>query len=259
MPYNYTYNAGRRGKNHSSEDPDEAKFPLMEMMEKKPYKMYEQVLGSQHTHFYISKAVGEPDGYTDMVHRILTAGPNDVIYIHLNTPGGQLDTGVQIVNAMQNSQAKVVTVLESTAYSLGTLIFLAGDEMVVNEHCMMMFHNFNGGLVGKGNELVSELEATVKWFSTLAQDIYIPFLTQDEFDRIARGEDMWMQSPEIKERLERMVKILQKKQAEEAKREEAEMRAQFEALMQPAPKKTRPAAKKTGSRRGRPRKEPLTE
>jgi ATP-dependent protease ClpP protease subunit len=150
-----------------------------------------------------------------------TAGPGDTIYLHLNNSGGQLNTGVQIINAMQNSQARVVTILESLAHSLATLIFLAGDEMVVHDHCMMMFHNFRGGFGGKGQEVAAEIEATITWFVTLAQDMYIPFLSQDEFNRIIRGEDLWMQSPEIRERLEHMFKVLGEQQtAAEAEQQE---------------------------------------
>lgn len=181
---------------------------------KKAYIAYEQTFTAQQLHFYISDVIHEPCAYTDMIHRIAMAGPSDVIYIHLNTPGGRLDTGVQMINAMQNSQAKIVTVLESVAHSLGTLIFLAGDEMIVNDHCLMMFHNFRGVVGGKGQELVAELDATIKWFSTLAKKIYIPFLSEDEFNRMSRGEDIWMQSTEIRKRLERMVKELEEEQAE---------------------------------------------
>lgn len=229
--YKYIYASPKRSS--EEDDQEEMKFPFAEL-DKKPYKLYKQAFAAQHLHFYLSKHIGEPEGYTDMIHEITTASPTDVIFIHLNTPGGQLDTGVQIINAMQNSQAKIVTVLESTAYSLGTLIFLAGDEMVVNEHCMMMFHNFNGGLIGKGNELVSELEATVKWFASLAEDIYIPFLSREEFDRIAKGEDMWMQTPEIKTRLENMVKIMAEENAKKIKELEdmaADLEKEAEALL----------------------------
>jgi ATP-dependent Clp protease, protease subunit len=248
MAYKYVYVRTDKNKSENEiDDTEELKFPFGEI-EKKPYKQFNQVLASEHVHFYLSKTIGEPEGYTDMIHRITHAQPSDVIFIHLNTPGGQLDTGVQLINAMRNSQAKVVTVLESCAYSLGTLIFLCGDEMVINEHCMMMFHNFNGGLIGKGNELVSELEATVKWFAALAEDIYIPFLTRDEFNRIARGEDMWMQTPEIKQRLERMVKAMQDKEKAEEKAELERTRDQLLALAGEIQKKTeKKAAKKTAA------------
>ena len=204
MDFTYTYRPNRSG-----DDDDEQQKQLPPHLRKKPFQQYEQQFTAQHVHFYLSEEIAEPDAYTDMIHRINAAAPVDVIFIHLNTPGGRLDTGIQIINAMQNSQAKVVTVLESMAYSLGTLIFLAGDEMVVNDHCMMMFHNFKGGILGKGQELVAQLEATVKWFEALAKKIYVPFLTEDEFNRILRGEDLWMHSPQIRKRLERMIKQLE--------------------------------------------------
>lgn len=176
-------------------------------MDKKPYKTFEEKFSASHVHYYISEAIGAADEYVDMIHRISIAGPADTIFFHLNTPGGQLDTGVQIINAIQNTQARVVMILEGMAYSLGTLLFLTGDEMVVNDHGMMMFHNFNGGVAGKGNEITLELEATNKWFATLAKQIYIPFLSEDEVQRLSRGEDMWMQSPEIRKRLAHMIKV----------------------------------------------------
>jgi ATP-dependent Clp protease, protease subunit len=182
----------------------DAKFPFLEV-EKKHYRQFSQTFQAQHVHFYISKEIGDPEHYTDMIHFLNSAGATDVVSIHLNTPGGRLDTGVQIINAIQNSQAKVITILESTAYSLGSLIFLSGDEMVVNDYCLLMFHNFNSGLIGKGNELSSELEAMLQWFKSLAEDIYVPFLTPEELARITRGEDMWMQSSEIRSRLEKMI------------------------------------------------------
>jgi ATP-dependent protease ClpP protease subunit len=246
MTYKYVYS--KPGSNHDEdEDEIEVKFPFADVG-KKPFRVFEQTFTAQHVHFYLSKPVGEAEGYTDMIHRITLANPSDTIFIHLNIPGGQIDTGVQLINAMRNSQARIVTVLEATAYSLGTLIFLAGDEMVVNDNCMMMFHNFNGGLIGKGNELVSELEATVKWFQALAEDVYIPFLSREEFDRITRGEDMWMQTPEIRTRLECMVKVMKEKQeAEEKAEQEAEIEA-VAALLAPAVEKKvkkSPPAKKT--------------
>lgn len=187
--------AGRR------KDDTEMMIPSFQFPEKKPYSQFEQTFQFNHIHFYLSEDIGDPNQYTEMVYRILMASANDTIYIHLNTSGGRLDTGVQIINAMQNSPAKVITVLDGMAYSLGTLIFLAGDEMIVNDHCIIMFHNFRSGIIGKGNEITSQLEATVKWFSELAKQIYIPFLSEEEFNRILKGEDLWMSSVEVRNRL----------------------------------------------------------
>jgi len=185
---------------------------------KPAYFYYESTRTSRELHFYLSDGIEEPDKYVDMIHRIRTAGAEDIVYIHLNSPGGHLNTGVQLINAMQSSAARIVTSLEAISHSLGTLIFLAGDEFIVHDNCIMMFHNYSGGTFGKGNEQTAQLEATVKWFSTLARKIYVPFMSEEEFDRILRGEDLWMQSDEIRKRLDKMVKILTEKAAKESKK-----------------------------------------
>lgn len=187
----------------NSDDEDD----VVTRIQKKPYQHYEHAYTTQHVHFYLSEDVGAPEEYTDMVHRINVAGENDTIFIHLNTPGGRLDTGVQIINAMQNTAATVVTILEAEAFSLGTLIFLAGDELIVNDHCMIMFHNFKGGVSGKGHEQLAQLGATVKWFTAIAREIYIPFLTEEEFNGIIEGKDLWMHSAEIRERIQKMIDL----------------------------------------------------
>lgn len=173
------------------------------------YTHYEQTVVRKIQHFYLSSTIEEPIHYIDMIHRVQTAGPEDIIYIHLNTPGGHLDTGIQLVNAMQATQAHVITSVEAEAHSLGTLIFLASDEFVVHDNCMMMFHNFSGSVYGKGHEQQAHLQATIKWFNTLARRLYIPFLSEEEFDRILKGEDIYIHSEDIRKRLERMVKTQQ--------------------------------------------------
>ena len=149
----YTYTTSKPRHTQEDDDDDLTKPASIFGVKKKPYQQYEQSFTATQIHFYLSEDIGESAEYTDMIHRIAYSGPGDVVYIHLNTHGGNLETGVQLINAMQNSQAQIVTVLESVAYSLGTLIFLAGDQMIVNDNCVMMFHNFRGGVIGKGNEL----------------------------------------------------------------------------------------------------------
>jgi ATP-dependent protease ClpP protease subunit len=212
----FTYTNQTIGRNSDDDEDDDGSISMMRPV-KKPYKHYEHTLAQQHVHFYLSEDVGAPNEYTDMIHRINVAGENDTIFIHLNTPGGRLDTGVQIINAMQNTAATVVTILEAEAFSLGTLIFLAGHELVVNDHCMIMFHNFKGGVSGKGHEQLAQLGATVKWFTAIAREIYIPFLTEEEFEGIIEGKDLWMHSAEIRARIQKMTDIYEAEAEAEAK------------------------------------------
>lgn len=180
--------------------------PKKEEDDSKPYTHYEQVVTRRVQHYYLSSAIESPEQYVDMIHKIQTAGADEVIYVHLNTPGGQLDTGAQIINAMHSSQAHIIVSIEANCHSLGTLIFLAADEFVVHNNCLMMIHNYSSGIWGKGNEQQSMLDGQMKWFNTMAKKLYIPFLSAAEYDRVIRGEDLWLQSEDIRKRLEKMVK-----------------------------------------------------
>ena len=175
----------------------------------RPFYAYDQILSRRVQHFYISGAIQEPCFYVDLVHKIQTALPDEVIYIHLNTIGGNIATGIQIINAMQASPAHVICSLESEASSLGTLIFLAADEFIVHDNCLMMFHNYSGWIGGKGHEQAAMFDATKKMFEGIARRLYIPFLSENELERIFNGADIYIHSDEIRDRLQYMVKMME--------------------------------------------------
>jgi len=205
-----------------------------DLLEPKPYTYFEQAVTSRIHHYYLSESIDDPADYVELIHKIKTSPDTDIIHLHLNLPGGRLDTGVQLINAMQTSEAHIICSLEAEAHSLGTLLFLAADEFIVHDNCMMMFHTYSSGMWGKGSEQVAQLDATVKWFDGLARQLYIPFLSEDEVDRILRGEDLWLHTTEIRERLQQMVKIMEK-----------EMKEAEKAALNPPTKKKRAAKSKT--------------
>lgn len=217
-PYPHWNNIPQTADEDDEEESTQPKSLFFPQLKERPWHAFEQKIQYSQIHFYLSKEIGDPHEYVDMIHRIKVAQPGDVIFIHLNSDGGRIDTGVQIINAMQSSQAKIVTVLDSKAFSLATMIFLAGDEFIVHDHAIIMFHNFKGGTFGKGNEMVAQLDASVKWFSALARKLYVPFLTNEEVDRLFKGEDIWMQSADIRKRLDSMVKQDSQEQAAPKKR-----------------------------------------
>ena len=154
--------------------------------------------------YYISGNILESHYYTDLFYTLRTASETDIIYLHLNTSGGDFDTGLQIINNMQGTSAKVVTVLEARAYSMGAFIFLAGDEYIVHDNCQMLFHIYSGSFAGRGNEQQAEVHAVSTWFEKFMTRTCQPFLTQAEIKDVLKGTDVWMDSDEIRRRLERL-------------------------------------------------------
>jgi ATP-dependent Clp protease, protease subunit len=170
--------------------------------------------------FYISGNILESHYYADLFYTLRTASETDIIYLHLNTSGGDFDTGLQIINNMQASSANIVTVLEARAYSMGAFIFLSGDEYIVHDNCQLLFHIYSGSFAGRGNEQQAEVHAVSSWFEKFMTRTCEPFLSRIEIKDVLKGSDVWMDSDEIRRRMERIrraqVKLLNqsKKNAE---------------------------------------------
>lgn len=204
-------------------DTHKEEFPPILFPEPKPYGAYDEALSVRQLHFYISGEIVEPEQYTEMIHQIRSAQAHDIIHIHLNTPGGMLSTGVQILNAINVCPGLVVTHLEGEVCSMGSLIFLAGHEMIAYDHCLLMFHNYSGGVFGKGHEQRAALDASEKWFTSVQDKVCYPFLTKAELKKIKDGQDIWMQHDEIVRRLQKVQKAAEKALAEQEAAESVEL------------------------------------
>ena len=164
---------------------------------------YERQMPIRQISYYLSGEIREPQRYTELFYTLRSASDTDLIYLHINSPGGDFDTGLQIINNMQASPARVVTVLEARAYSMAAMTFLTGDELVVHDNCQLMFHIYSGNFAGKGNEQQAQVLALSSWFEKVMSRICTPFLTSSEVDKVLKGTDLWMDSDEIRRRLAR--------------------------------------------------------
>ena len=165
---------------------------------------YEQQLPVRQVSYYLCGEIREPQYYTELFYTLRTASETDLVYIHLNSSGGDFNTGLQIINNIRASNARVVTILEARAYSMAALIFLCGDELIVHDNCQLMFHIYSGIFAGKGNEQQAEVIAVSNWFEKVMSRLCSPFLSAGELESILKGADLWMDSDDIRRRLQRI-------------------------------------------------------
>lgn len=180
-------------------EPDEEQ--ITEIVPFRGLVRYEQQLPVRQVAYYLCGEIQEPQYYTELFYTLRTASETDLVYLHLNSPGGDFNTGLQIVNNIMASSARVVTILEARAYSMAALIFLAGDELIVHDNCQLMFHVYSGIFSGKGNEHQAQVVAVSAWFEKVMSRLCTPFLSDAEIDKILKGADVWMDSDEIRHRL----------------------------------------------------------
>jgi ATP-dependent protease ClpP protease subunit len=98
---------------------------------------------------YVYDDIGGWFGLTaDDFVRDVAALDVDQIVLHLNTPGGDAMEGVAIANVLRAHKAKVVVRVDGIAASAGSVVAMAGDEVVMSIGSELMIHDPWGYAVG---------------------------------------------------------------------------------------------------------------
>ena len=127
--------------------------------------------------------------------------PGADITMYLNTPGGQVHSGLAIYDTMQLVQPDVATVCTGMAASMGSVLLCAGQKgkRSALPHSRVLIHQPLGGAQGQATEILiaaKEIEKTrTELFSIIAEHSGQPF------DKVAAdGErDYWMTAQEALE------------------------------------------------------------
>ena len=152
--------------------------------------------------FYLTGDVKEAREYQDWNQILRTANETDAVVIHINSPGGDIFTIIQLMRSMAESPATVVASVEGMCMSAATLLFLSADVCEISEHSHFMFHTYSSGNWGKGSEQLANVQADDKWARHLFNTVYKDFLSVKEIKEIVDGKDLWMNPAEVKKRLE---------------------------------------------------------
>jgi ATP-dependent protease ClpP protease subunit len=156
--------------------------------------------------FYLSGEILDAEEYVEWFDTIRNARATDVVYIYINSMGGDLYTTLQFLRVMAESDAHIITSVEGACMSAATMIFLSGSEFQVTPHSLFMFHNYSAGTFGKGGEMYDQLQFERAWSEKFLGEVYKDFLTEAEIKDMLHNKDIWMTSDEVIERLGNIIK-----------------------------------------------------
>ena len=75
------------------------------------------------------------------------------INVYINSYGGDVAEGLAIYNALKRHNAKVKTYCDGFACSIASVIFMAGDERIMNDSSLLMIHNAWSFAEGNADQL----------------------------------------------------------------------------------------------------------
>lgn len=170
---------------------------------------------------YISGDIQSPENYTDAFEMIRGCGENDIIRIHINSPGGNLFTAIQFMRVLREAEATIVCSVEGQCMSAATLIFLGADSFEISDHSAFMFHNYSTMMGGKGGELYDSITFDRKWSENMMKTEYEGLLTEEEIRDILNNKDIWLDADDMSSRLGDFIEV-KKKRIEEEKQKNAD-------------------------------------
>lgn len=146
--------------------------------------------------------------YEDIEREMKCLDEDDTLITNINCCGGRIDMGQFLYNALKKCKAHKIMRVTAPSYSMAAVLALAGDDLVLEKHSWLMFHNYSGSSYGKGNEQERHVEAYGKYIRGFFADICTPFLTKKEMERVFAGEDLYIHwdDPSLQQRIARHFK-----------------------------------------------------
>lgn len=136
--------------------------------------------------------IEEYSDYDKLFEELNKITKKDSVTIKVSSPGGRCDVGFNIYERIVSLPCKVEVIVPYPAYSMGAILALSGDSLIINPGAYIMFHDFSTGTRGKGNEIQKHAEAYGEVFSYKFNKVCQPFLTKKECERILNGQDLYV-------------------------------------------------------------------
>ena len=112
---------------------------------------------------------------------LASVDPKADISLYLNTPGGQVSSGLAIYDTMQLIQPDVATICTGMAASMGSILLVAGlkGKRSALPHSRVMIHQPLGGVQGQASDILIEAKEIEKLrtelFSIIAEHSGQPY------------------------------------------------------------------------------------
>jgi len=118
------------------------------------------------------------------------------VNLRINCLGGDVFDGMAMYNIIKKREAKTTSYIEGIAASMGSVIALAADEVIMAENSLFMIHNAWGGAMGEAEDMRKTASVLEKISGEIA-NIY-KRKTRLSLDRIQdmMDEETWLNAEE---------------------------------------------------------------
>lgn len=139
----------------------------------------------------------EDDGRIDELVKAIKESEEDIV-LAIDSPGGDVFAGLQVVNAIQNCPHKVTAKVNVMAASMAATIALSCDAVEITKNDIMMLHNCWTIAVGSKEELTKTIDA-MKAVDTVCHNIISEHCYDDSLEQQMNEGDVWLTGDQVVE------------------------------------------------------------
>ena len=122
--------------------------------------------------------------------------PPPNIYLHINSPGGDLLSAFSTVDVIKNSRVPIISIVEGSAASAATIISMVCHKRYISPSSFMLIHQLSSENCGKYEELKDNFVNSTK-FMNLVYNLYKKHTTMNDSDiKKILSHDLWLTSKE---------------------------------------------------------------
>lgn len=121
------------------------------------------------------------------------------ILLYISSPGGEVDSGFALIDAILCSKTPVYTINMGKAYSMGFLIYIAGHKRFSYPNSRFLLHDGSSFVYDSGNKVMDRMKFEQKSEERIKQYVLAHSnLSEDLYNENARVE-WWLFPEEAKE------------------------------------------------------------
>lgn len=142
--------------------------------------------------------------YLPLIGTLGALTERDWVTMYVNTPGGRTDTGLQIMDAMDNCKAHITTIATGLCASMGTGIWFAGRTKKADNLAEILYHMSSHGDWDVSTTILERAEIICEHVKKhlLEPALDAGVITAEEFDQIYnQKQDIVIPGVEINRRL----------------------------------------------------------
>ena len=91
------------------------------------------------------------------------------IRVHIMSEGGCIFAGMNMMNVLESSRVKVITIAQGSCCSAATFMLLGGSERRMGKNAYILIHQISTEMWGNFQELKHELKSTDKFMKKLKE------------------------------------------------------------------------------------------